>query len=257
MKPRIQNILALLALTLLATISLAGVKILDASPAHVTNRTPLSVYYGGRTLDQDGFLAFIKGVPKNALVLFDVEPLPANAPLIALFAEAKKLRPDVDIGVYKAIDWSVYTAELIGRAYRRGEDPWYLANLPRGLQEAESLRRTNNERRDLVAACDFVVLTVYPLADYTPDATGWLIDALADEGWRLGRGKPLMLLVSGVQDVDHTRQPYSDSMLGAFSSGVSRNGVKYLALWDGPDAKRVDFERVAKNVTKLTEAAKQ
>lgn len=222
---------------------------LDATVHNVTGRRKVFVLYiaKGEPLTVDGLVAFIKPLPRGAIVLVDLEPLPDPDRYEKILRIAHVARKDVKISVYGTPEFHRYGSlkvrtgmKTIAPSFepqRAMTDRYSLAmrtqGLFEGLLETADSRELNDRHASLLSACDYVLCTYYPPADVQPGEIGSYIDDLAGEGYRVGKGKPLMLMVSACIDVDHTRVPWTGEQLADLTAALARNRFTYAAVWDG------------------------
>jgi hypothetical protein len=243
------------ALTLTLTLSLlyggaiaapgSNSTVLDGTPLNVTGRPSLPIYYG--KADRALLLAFARALPRDSLAMIDIEPLPANATDLAEWLAA--VRPDVRWSWYGVVNIDPYAesyvaagSKLLGIRPDSEKIDAFVARAQRthgmveGLLRVNDFRARNDLARPLLKLTSYTEIHCYPTAEDTPASIGLMIDAYAAEAYRVGNGKPIVMLVSAVIDQDGKRLPWTPAKYAAVTAGADRNGIELKVVWDGPAA---------------------
>lgn len=265
MKLRLYLILSLVAL--LATLAPAqttqpAVTVLDATTNHVAkNREQVHVFYGARGADVDAaaVLRWALSLPRDGYALLDYEPITKLETAKATTRIVKFFRPDLKLSWWALVDVNPYGIDRI-RGYRDvlsnkpgrnvADDNFYRQNYESGLKLAQESRDRNDRYRELLDLCDWTEIHIYPMTGTKPEALAWYVGELADEAYRAGRGKPIVLFLAGRLSFD-TDKPtdWERSQLAAVSDAGAVNRINRYAVWD-TGTTRKQFEAIAGEVTK-------
>lgn len=226
--------------------------VLDGTTAGVSSRAKMRIWYSPRgvAIDAVKLVEWAKLSPKGGYILLDFEPIPSLADAIRATKAITAARPDLRVSWYGLVDMNQYGSDGVRGAYaalakpeaqRTDSDLWYIGNVGTFLRWQQDSRADNDTRRELAALCSYIEIRLYPENTKEQANTDWItceLDALSDEAHRLGRGKPVVLLVSGRLGFEVT---WPAPLISYVRDRSIVNAIDVVTVWDsGASAKQVD-----------------